>query len=900
MQHQTRSDNSTKYRLDSPKKAGAWLYKHGANVLSLDGKNPAPLTWKKNGWQDERQDVEAVKKMPWHRDGVGVISGINGWRCLDVDGIEGEGVKFGAIETILDALGLPHTYSWLVESGSGEGYHIWLLCDEDDAFGGNDEWLPRREGAFDHLEVRWKSHQTAVPPTVHPATGMEYEFYRKHPEGPPVEVTAQEVEQALEAVAKRDRSTSRTSSPSVDASDYDDPEVETIRSALDALPDRIGDGYHEWLDIIMAVRDGAPNDQVAETLLQEWRDEQEAGEYGRKLDSLGEPGGRDRVTVGTLFGTAQEHGWTLSDSERGSSYTVEQFEDDVEALDVDLPASGAQQKSELEYKVNGMAEQAAKLPPSDIEQAGAYLRTQGMRARSVRGWKSAVKKERQRQQEAQEDSSNDAPEDLERGELTAWIAGKILDDNAFALDGSGALYYWEGGRYHKGGQEYLNMRVKEVLDAENMTREFTSYRCREVQHRIETGAPTLWEHPPQDRINVKNGVLNLETMELEDHDSEEWLSTRQLPITYDPEADGSAWENVLSDWMPEDGGAELGFEWIASQIRPAFGRRKATYLKGGKSKGKSTLLRNLVEGVFGAESVEHMTLQELDGDPFAKADLFGAAVNVCADLPASRLEGTSVFKRITGGDRMSAQKKYQDRFNFTPHCHLIFSGNVPIRAPQAGAPFWDRWLVIPFEGDEFDPSSDEHIPQDELDALLQEPEELSALLNELLRVMERVREDGVRVTQTMADALHEIESKPENRGNAATRRTADHRGDSSPDVSEPNVEVSASDTAEPVENRITPRSAGNNGAENSKSPPVNRGEGYAKNFEHSRDSDTQGTCPRSNPAKSFSEGDEVRLPAGGTASVIERRGDKLLVDPDAGSPRKYSPESLSDPDEAPF
>ncbi|WP_263809766.1 DUF5906 domain-containing protein, partial [Salinibacter sp.] len=239
--------------------------------------------------------------------------------------------------------------------------------------------------------------------------------------------------------------------------------------------------------------------------------------------------------------------------------------------------------------------------------------------------------------------------------------------------------------------------------------------------------------------------------------------------------------------------------------------------------------------MFGPEAVEHMTLQELDGDPFAKADLFGAAVNVCADLPASRLEGTSVFKRITGGDRMSAQKKYQDRFNFTPHCRLIFSGNVPIRAPDAGAPFWDRWLVIPFNGDEFDPSSDDYIPQDELDALLQEPEELSALLNELLRVMERVREEGVMVTETMADKLEEIESKPENRGSAATRRAPNYHGDSSPDVSEQSVEVSASDTTEPVENRKTARSAGNNGPKNGELPPKHRGEGHTKNFEQNRD-----------------------------------------------------------------
>ncbi len=322
-----------RYPTDSPRKAGAWLYDKGANVLSLDGKNPSPLTWKENGWQDNRQDVEVVEKMPWdRRDGVGVISGIGGWRCIDLDGIEGEGVKFGAVEKILDAFGLPHGYSWLVESGSGEGYHIWVRCEEDDAFGGNDEWLPRREGAFDHIEVRWKDHQTAVPPTIHPDTGMEYEFYRKRPDGPPHEVTAVEVKEALQAVAKRDRPSPRTSTSS-NGGNYSAPEVETMRSALEALPNRIGEGYNEWLDIIMAVGHGAPDNQTAEELLREWRPEQEEGEYAEKLNSIDPRDGRDAITVGTLFATAQEHGWTLPNSAAAAKERVDEVIEQVQEED---------------------------------------------------------------------------------------------------------------------------------------------------------------------------------------------------------------------------------------------------------------------------------------------------------------------------------------------------------------------------------------------------------------------------------------------------------------------------------------------------------------------------------------------------------------------------------------
>jgi hypothetical protein len=199
-----------RYPTESPKKAGAWLYDKGANVLSLDGKNPSPLTWKKNGWQDNRQDVEAVKKMPWHRDGVGVICGIGGVRCFDFDGTEEEGVKFGAVQKVLDVWSFPHTYPWIVASGSGNGFHVWFRCEDDDRFDPRTDFEPRRDRAFDHLELRWENHQTAVPPTVHPETGMEYEFYRKRPEKAPWEVSPDEVEEAIRKVARPKGSSSST------------------------------------------------------------------------------------------------------------------------------------------------------------------------------------------------------------------------------------------------------------------------------------------------------------------------------------------------------------------------------------------------------------------------------------------------------------------------------------------------------------------------------------------------------------------------------------------------------------------------------------------------------------------------------------------------------------------
>ena len=890
-----------KYPTDSPRKSGAWLYDHGANNAPLNGKAVIP-EWGK--WQSERQPVEVVKGFPWdNATGVGVLHGIGGWRCLDID----DCTKFGPVQQILDELGFPHTYPWIVESGSGEGWHIWIRCPDDNAFDNKEVYTPRSGGAFDHLEVRWNRHQTAVPPSVHPDTGAVYEFAGSRPEAPPWEVEAEKVRAAVEAIGTRKRKNRSTTTRSAASADFDDPEVEDIQGALDALPDGFGADYPEWIRAIMAVKDGAPDDTTAEKLLRDWREEWDAGEYAEKLASLegGPPDGVDPVTIGTLFGVAQDHGWngpSAMDDPTGDAYTLDEFEADVKALDIDLPADGSQAKSALEYKVNGMSEKTAKLPPGDLEQAGAFLRAQGMRARAVRSWKSAVKETRKLQQEkAQTDSGPKTPQELEHGELTAWIAEEVLSGNAFALDRSGKLYFYRGGRYHEDGEDHLNSQIKDVLDDAGMTKEFTRYRCEEVRHRINVEAPTLWDHPPEDRINLKNGILNLNTGELEEHGPEKWLSTRQIPVKHDPAAEGTAWEECLSDWLPDDAGAEVGHELVASLLLPGFGRRKASYLYGGKSKGKSTFLRNLTEGFFGEQGIRHMTLQDLEEDPYARANLFDATLNVCADLPAKPLEGTSVFKRITGGDKMSANRKYKDRFSFTPHCRLIFSGNVPIRAPDAGEPFWDRWLVIPFNGTSYEEGDDGHVPRDELDARLQDPEELSALLNNVLAVIQKVKRSGVTETDSMAAALERIRRHPTN--DLPTRgapQSANPQGDSAPGVPVSDTSVQAPRDEGRPEN---PPQAGVSDPQTPNEAKTHGGEGYTQDFEKEEGSDTQGTCPRSRAFQSFERGDPVQTPTDGKGQVKElREGDPptVIVSFESGPSKRYAPDRLTAIDEAPF
>jgi hypothetical protein len=60
--------------------------------------------------------------------GIGLITGFNGFRAIDIDGVKDDFLKdyfkHRFLGVILKDLGLSADYEWLVLSGSGNGCHI--------------------------------------------------------------------------------------------------------------------------------------------------------------------------------------------------------------------------------------------------------------------------------------------------------------------------------------------------------------------------------------------------------------------------------------------------------------------------------------------------------------------------------------------------------------------------------------------------------------------------------------------------------------------------------------------------------------------------------------------------------------------------------------------------------
>lgn len=328
--------------------------------------------------------------------------------------------------------------------------------------------------------------------------------------------------------------------------------------------------------------------------------------------------------------------------------------------------------------------------------------------------------------------------------LTERLAAAVLQEEYFSRDGGGKLYAFRHGVYAANGEARIESRVKGLLA--DWGKEWTQHRGHEVVEYIRIDTPELWERPPLSMLNLKNGLLQIKDMQLKAH-HQRFLSPVQLPIEYVPTADCPRMRAFVEQTFPDDARA-VAWQLFAWLMLPDTSIQKAVLLTGEGANGKSTFLAALA-AFLGKRNLVSLSLQKLEAERFASARLVGRLANICPDLPSVHLSDTSMFKAITGGDSIAAEYKHRDGFDFTPFCRLVFSANHPPHSSDSSPAFFRRWLVLPFmhifEGEAA-------IPRAELDKALADPAEQSGILNEALRVLPELRQNGFIESETMRQA----------------------------------------------------------------------------------------------------------------------------------------------------
>jgi len=325
--------------------------------------------------------------------------------------------------------------------------------------------------------------------------------------------------------------------------------------------------------------------------------------------------------------------------------------------------------------------------------------------------------------------------DLTAKELSAEIARLLKEEYRFAtLNDTEEVLIYNDGIYHYGGEAFIRSTIEKILEQSIVTKNL----CEEVIGHIQRSTYINRKNFDADPsfIVLNNCVLDLEKNCVFDH-TPEIFSLTKLPISYDPKADCPKIKKFLNEVLfPED--IATIQEFLGYLLWKRYVIQKALLLVGDGNNGKSTFI-GLVRAFLGNDNVSGVSLQELELNRFAKADLYGKLANLYADLPDSALKSVGTFKMLTGGDPIRGEHKFKNSFLFINYAKLIFSANKVPEVYEDTEAFFRRWIIITFpnkfEGNKADPNKLSELTT---------PEELSGLLNWALEGLQRLKANGWR------------------------------------------------------------------------------------------------------------------------------------------------------------
>ena len=200
-------------------------------------------------------------------------------------------------------------------------------------------------------------------------------------------------------------------------------------------------------------------------------------------------------------------------------------------------------------------------------------------------------------------------------------------------------------------------------------------------------------------VNLENGVFNLETGELLEHDPR-FRFTYQVNASYlqDPKyINCPTFEAFCRSSLDGDTQKrQLLLEIIGYICSDLTVGKCAFFLQGQPNSGKS-IVAEFTGQMFDPSLVSNVPLHQL-GDRFSRAELAGKKVNIAGEIAGRALRDISLFKSITGSDRIMGEFKGRDPFYFSPRCKLLFAGNTLPRTTEADttAAFANRLVVLLF------------------------------------------------------------------------------------------------------------------------------------------------------------------------------------------------------------
>jgi putative DNA primase/helicase len=304
---------------------------------------------------------------------------------------------------------------------------------------------------------------------------------------------------------------------------------------------------------------------------------------------------------------------------------------------------------------------------------------------------------------------------------------------------TGTLHVYHNGIYEKNGEQYVRWFIEQKYGTVAILR-----TANEIIYHLKSKSQVERENINSGYkcIPVHNGILNLETLELEAF-SPDRLWTFKLPVWYDPKAECPKFKKFLGEVFA---GAEETIISIQEQfgycLYPEMPAEVSFWWYGAGANGK-TQMANILVALLGPKNVAHIDLRTLENGRFDRGHLFGKLANIIGEPDPRRLEKSTVFKRATGGDPIYSDVKNRHSIEFVNFAKFFIYANVYPKIDDISVAFWRRVLAVNFPN-KFDGSN----AVKDIAKEIATPEELSGILNWALEGLRRLKANDWEFTIT--------------------------------------------------------------------------------------------------------------------------------------------------------
>ncbi|HAX1982247.1 TPA: DNA primase [Escherichia coli] len=348
---------------------------------------------------------------------------------------------------------------------------------------------------------------------------------------------------------------------------------------------------------------------------------------------------------------------------------------------------------------------ARKLAAAGVKDANFY--PEGIHSEKRENWRDYLERLASIVQHEKQKAQLSQMADSERAQL---LAGRF--DGICLHPESEIIYIWRGGLWCPASTMMLNREMVAIYSENKAT--FSKRVISNAVEALKVIAEPMGE-PSGDLLPFANGVLNLNTGEFSPHSPENWITTHN-GIDYTPALPG---ENIHDNapnfhkWLDHATGKDpRKMMRICAALYMIMANRYDWQMfievtgDGGGGKSTFTHIASLLAGKQNTVSAEMTSLDDSGG----RAQVVGSRLIVLADQPKYTGEGTGI-KKITGGDPVEINPKYEKRFTAIIRAVVLATNNNPMIFTERAGGVARRRVIFRFNNIVSEAEKDRELPE---------------------------------------------------------------------------------------------------------------------------------------------------------------------------------------------